>query len=89
MRAGSASSRSSTTAPSSGSIYQVLGHDPTHKDIEAFFGRFHAALKARGLTLKGVTTDGSALDPEPIATVFGEVPHRLCGFHTVRTVIAH
>jgi hypothetical protein len=37
--------------------YQVLDHDPTHKDIEAFFGRFHAALSARGLTLKGITTD--------------------------------
>ena len=33
-------------------IYQVLDHDPTHVDIEAFFDRFHAALKARGLTLK-------------------------------------
>src|SRR4051795_12488532 len=27
--------------------YRVLDRDPTHKDIEVFFGRFHAALKAR------------------------------------------
>ena len=66
--------------------YQVLDHDPTHKDIEAFFGRFHAALSARGLTLKGITTDGSALYPEPIATVFGEVPHQLCTFHVLKEV---
>jgi hypothetical protein len=67
-------------------IYQVLDHDPTHKDIEAFFGRFHAALKTRGLVLKGITTDGSALYPEPIATVFGEVPHQLCTFHVLKEV---
>ena len=47
--------------------YQVLDHDPTHKDIAAFFGRFQQALLARGLTLQGITTDGSALYPEPIA----------------------
>src|SRR3954451_19999455 len=41
--------------------YQVLDHDPTHKDVEAFFGRFHAVLKTRGLTLQGITTDGSSL----------------------------
>jgi hypothetical protein len=67
-------------------LYQVLDHDPTHKDIEAFFGRFHAALKTRGLALKGITTDGSALYPEPIATVFGEVPHQLCTFHVLKEV---
>jgi hypothetical protein len=67
-------------------IYQVLDHDPTHKDIEAFFGRFHAALKTRGLVLKGITTDGSALYPVPIATVFGPVPHQLCTFHVLKEV---
>jgi hypothetical protein len=65
-------------------LYQVLDHDPTHKDIEAFFGRFHAALKACGLALKGITTDGSALYPEPIATIFGQVPHQLCTFHVLK-----
>jgi hypothetical protein len=66
--------------------YQVRDRDPTHKDIEAFFGRFHAALKARGLVLRGITTDGSALYPGPIATVFGQVPHRLCPFHVLKEV---
>jgi hypothetical protein len=65
-------------------LYQVLDRGPTHKDIEAFFGRFHAALKARGLSPKGITTDGSALYPEPIATVFGKVPHQLCTFHVLK-----
>ena len=67
--------------------YQVLSHDPTHKDIEAFFGRFHAALKARGLSVQGITTDGSSLYPEPIATVFGDVPHQVCTFHVLRDLI--
>src|SRR4051794_14331355 len=64
--------------------YQVLDRDPTSKDIEAFFRRFHAALEARGLVLKGITTDGSALYPEAIATVFGAVPHQLCTFHVLK-----
>jgi hypothetical protein len=65
--------------------YRVLDHDPTHTDITAFFRHFHKALRARGLTLKGITTDGSPLYPEPIAAVFGQIPHQLCTFHTVRT----
>jgi hypothetical protein len=64
--------------------YRVLDHDPTHTDIVAFFGHFHKALVARGLTLKGITTDGSPLYPEPIATVFGAIPHQLCIFHILR-----
>src|SRR3954453_22658008 len=66
--------------------YQVLDHDPTSKDIEAFFRRFHQSLEARGSVLKGITTDGSALYPEPIATVFGAVPHQLCTFHVLKEV---
>jgi Transposase len=43
-------------------------------------------LEARGLTVKGVTTDGSALYPEPIVAVFGAVPHQVCTFHVLREV---
>jgi Transposase len=66
--------------------YHVLSRAPTSKDIEAFFRRFHAALGPRGLTVKGITTDGSALYPEPIAAVFGGVPHQICTFHVLREV---
>jgi hypothetical protein len=38
-------------------------------------------LSARALTLFGVTTDGSALSPEPLLEVFGDVPHHICEFH--------
>ena len=64
--------------------YQVLNRDPTQDDITAFFRRFQAALEQRGLTLRGITTDGSSLYPVPIAAVFGEVPHQLCTFHVLR-----
>jgi hypothetical protein len=67
-------------------VYQVLDHDPTHADIKMFFGRFQTALEARGLFLKGITTDGSSLYPEPIATVFGDVPHQICTFHVLKEV---
>jgi len=41
-------------------------------------------LATRALALKGITTDGSALSPEPIRRVFGDVPHQLCPFHVIQ-----
>jgi transposase len=61
--------------------YEVLDHDPTHRDIGAFFRRFQVALTGRGLTLQGITTDGSDLYPQPISEVFGAVEHQVCRFH--------
>src|SRR2546421_5508652 len=68
-------------------LYDVLDHDPTHEDIRAFLGRLKTALSARALTLFGVTTDGSALYPEPLLEVFGDVPHQICQFHVVAEVV--
>ena len=66
-------------------IYEVLDHDPTHEDITRFFRRFQRELKARGLDLKGITTDGSSLYPAPIAEVFGpDMPHQVCEFHVIK-----
>src|SRR5262249_52413616 len=67
-------------------LYAVLDHDPTHDDIRAFLGRLKTALSARALPLLGVTTDGSALYPEPLLEVFGEVPHQICTFHIMAEV---
>src|SRR4051812_11789248 len=64
--------------------FRVLRRDPKQDDIAAFFRRFQAALGQRDLVLRGITTDGSALYPAPIAEVFGDVPHQLCTFHVVR-----
>ena len=65
-------------------VYEGLDHDPTHDDIEAFLGRLKTALDDRELERKGLTTDGSALSPEPIRKVFGDVPHQLCTFHVIK-----
>jgi hypothetical protein len=64
--------------------YEVLDHDPTHADMERFFREFQAALQHRGLVLRGITTDASALYPEPICRVFGDVPHQVCEFHVIK-----
>ena len=65
-------------------LYQVLDHDPDHKDITTFFQRFRMALRLRRLELHGVTTDASPLYPEPLRTVFGAVPHDICEFHIIK-----
>jgi hypothetical protein len=64
--------------------YEVLDRDPTHADMERFFRKFQAALQKRGLALEGITTDGSALYPEPISKVFGDIPHQVCEFHVIK-----
>ena len=67
-------------------VYEVLDHAPAQADIERFFSRFQAALAARGLVLQGVTTDGSALYPEPIRKIFGAVAHQICEFHVLAEI---
>jgi len=67
--------------------YEVLDHNPTHKDIVRFFKRFQQILHTHGLTLKGVTTDGSPLYPEPLAKVFGKIEHQVCQFHVLKEII--
>src|SRR5438034_9086916 len=68
-------------------LSDVLDHDPTHEDIRAFLRRLKTALTARDLPLLGVTTDGSALYPEPLREVFGKVRHQICQFHIVAEVV--
>lgn len=65
-------------------LYQVLDHDPDHRDITAFFHRFRMALRLRRLKVHGVTTDASPLYPEPLREVFGNIPHQICEFHIIK-----
>jgi phage tail protein X len=69
------------------SLSDVLDHDPTHEDIRVFLGRLKTALVARGLALCGVTTDGSALYPDPLREVFGKVRHHICQFHVIKDIV--
>ena len=66
--------------------YEVLDHNPTNEDITRFFRRFKQMLDARGLMLKGITTDGSPLYPDPIANVFGRIKHQSCQFHIISEI---
>jgi Transposase len=65
-------------------LYEVLDHDPGHGDIRRFLGRLGSAITDRGGQVRGVTTDGSALYPEPLAEVFPGVPHQVCEFHVLK-----
>jgi hypothetical protein len=64
--------------------YRVLDHDPDHLDILYFVCSFQAILTRRGLTLKGITTDGSPLYPLPLRLAFPDVPHQICEFHVLK-----
>jgi len=66
--------------------YEVLDHNPTNDDMVPFFRRFKRMLDARNLTVRGITTDGSPLYPEPIAEVFSDVKHQSCQFHVIKEI---
>jgi len=55
-------------------LYAVLDHAPRHDDIEALLERLQRAWEERNGAIKGITTDGSALYPEPIRKVLGRFP---------------
>lgn len=65
-------------------FFEVLDHDPNHKDMIAFFGCFQEVLQARQLTVKGITTDGSALYPTAIQVVWGNLLPQICEFHILK-----
>jgi hypothetical protein len=67
-------------------IYEVLDHSPTHEDMISFFRRFRMELDQRALTLRGVTTDGSPLYPEPLEAIFPGVAHQVCEFHILKEI---
>lgn len=68
--------------------FEVLdpGHSPTGDDVRRFATALGDELGARGLVVRGVTTDGSDLYPAPLAAVFPGVPHQVCRFHVLKEV---
>jgi hypothetical protein len=65
-------------------FYQVLDHEAAQGDVLAFFERFGGVLAARNLKVRAITTDGASFYPLAISAVFGEIPHQVCQFHTLR-----
>jgi hypothetical protein len=64
--------------------YRVLDHSPKATDISRFLKAFKKQLDARDLKVAGITTDGSALYPGPLALLFNGVPHQVCSFHVIK-----
>ena len=66
--------------------FRVLEHDPTQNDMRRFLADFKARLDVRGLAVRGVTTDGSELYPEPLKELWPDVPHQICEFHVIKEI---
>jgi hypothetical protein len=66
--------------------YEVLDRDPEKEDVLAFFRKVDIILSSRGLKVSGITTDGSPLYPEPIATVWPMATHQVCEFHILKEI---
>lgn len=66
--------------------YCVLEHDPTQDDVRAFLSAFQGQLDKRGLSVRGLTTDGSPLYPKVLKELWPEVPHQLCRFHVLKEI---
>jgi transposase-like protein len=65
---------------------RVLDHDPNQQYIREFFAQFKAHLEGRGLKVRGITTDGSALYPDVIAQLFPGAAHQVCQFHVLKEI---
>jgi hypothetical protein len=48
--------------------------------------RFFVHLRDMGLSVQGITTDGSALYPKVIAEVFPQAQHQVCYFHMLKEI---
>jgi hypothetical protein len=66
--------------------FRVLEHDATHDDIRSFLRELKAGLQQRGLSVKGITTDGSSLYPTPLEELWPGVPHQVCRFHVLKDI---
>jgi hypothetical protein len=65
---------------------RVLDHDPTQDDVRAFLAEFKGHLEQRGLVVRGITTDGSALYPEVLKELWPGVRHQRCRFHVLQEI---
>jgi hypothetical protein len=66
--------------------YRVLEKNPTQDDIHVFLRDFQAPRDARNLKVLGLTTEGSNLDPVPLAEILPGVPHQVCEFHVLTEI---
>jgi hypothetical protein len=66
--------------------FHVLEDDPTQDDVLAFLTEFKGQLDQRGLSVRGLTTDGSSLYPKVFEQLWPKVRHQLCEFHVLKEI---
>jgi Transposase len=66
--------------------FQVLDHDPTQDDVLAFLREFKGQLDRRGLSVLGITTDGSSLYPKVLKELWPAARHQICEFHVLKEI---
>lgn len=67
--------------------FRVLDRDPTQDDVFAFLSPFKTQLARRGLSVCGVTTDGSSLYPKALKELWPNARHQVCRFHVIKEII--
>jgi len=66
--------------------FRVLEHDPTQDDVRAFLTEFKGQLDRRGLSVLGLTTDGSSLYPKVLKELWPKARHQICEFHVIKEI---
>jgi transposase-like protein len=66
--------------------FRVLDHNPTQDDVLAFLTEFKGQLDRRGLSVVGITTDGSSLYPKALKELWPEARHQICEFHVLKEI---
>jgi hypothetical protein len=66
--------------------FRVLDHDPTEEDVRDFLKEFKEQLDKRGLSVLGITTDGSSLYPKVLRELWPDARHQLCKFHVIKEI---
>lgn len=66
--------------------FRVLEYDPDQPDMRSFLTEFKAQLDARGLVVRGITTDGSTLYPTVLKELWPEAPDQICVFHVLKEI---
>jgi Transposase len=64
----------------------VLDHDPTQDDVLAFLSAFQGPLDQRGLSVLGITTDGSSLYPKALKQLWPAARHQIGEFHVLKEI---
>ena len=66
--------------------FRVLDHDPTQDDVRDFLREFKGQLDKRGLSVPGITTDGSLLYPSVLKELWPDARHQICVFHVIKEI---